>query len=120
MRHRCKKGKLNVESSHRNALMRNMAVSLIEHGCIKVSLAGAKVLRRYIESLITFVNTKSSNESIFVIRYLLPKVAGNILITKKLISLSGKYVKRPGGYTRITKCGYRNNDRMPLAFISFV
>lgn len=120
MRHNCKKGKLNRTHSHRLALMRNMAASLIksEHG-IRVSLASARVLRRYLEPLITFAKRK--DDDVFTIRYLLPKVANDKEVTKKImVELARKYADRPGGYLRIIKCGYRQNDRMPLALVQFI
>lgn len=120
MRHRLKTKKLNRTHSHRISLMRNATISLIKNdGSIKISLAIAKSLRKFVEPLITYGKNNYDKQNV-VMRYLCSKLNTNTEIAKKIITLSDKYKNRPGGYTRIIKYGYRNNDRMPLSIIQFV
>ena len=116
MSNRIKQRKLNRTSSHRNALLRNLAKQLIEHGQIKTTLTKAKELRPFVEKLIT----KSKDNTFLTVRAL--KAALNCKETvKKLVNEIGpKNKDRPGGYTRILKCGFRAGDAAPMAIIQLV
>lgn len=116
MRHRKKGSSLSRNSAARKALMKNMSISLIEHGGIRTTLAKAKHLRPFLERLVT----KSSVKSVANIRYLM-SILGNKDAVYRLIDTIGPfYEKRPGGYLRILKDGYRNGDKAPAALIQFV
>lgn len=117
MRHKLKGRKLNRTSTHRRAMLANMAVSLINHEQIKTTLPKAKELRRYVERLITLgkkgglharrmINSKTHNS--------------NITAEKLLTSLAERYESRNGGYTRIIKTGFRYGDCAHMAIIELV
>jgi large subunit ribosomal protein L17 len=116
MRHRKIKSRLNRTSSHRSALLRNMAASMIEHERIETTLPKARVIRSYIEKLITLgKNDTTSNRRLAFSRL------RNKSATKKLFGeISPRFKERPGGYTRIIKTGFRAGDVSPLGFIEFV
>jgi len=116
MRHRHSGRQLNRNSSHRQAMFRNMASSLVKHGVIKTTVAKAKELRRVIEPLITLAKTDSvANRRLAFARTQDKEVVG-ILFSE----LGARYQERPGGYTRILKCGYRTGDKAPMAYIELV
>lgn len=116
MRHRKIKSRLNRTSSHRSALLRNMASSMIEFERIQTTLPKAKVLRSYVERLITLGKNDTLPNRRLAFSRLRSKTA-----TKKLFGeLSLKFQKRPGGYTRIIKTGFRAGDASPMCFIEFV
>lgn len=116
MRHRKIKSRLNRTSSHRSALLRNMASSMIEHERIETTLPKAKVIRSYVEKLITLgKNDTTSNRRLAFSRL------RNKSATKKLFGeLSPRFKERPGGYTRIIKTGFRAGDASPVGFIEFI
>jgi large subunit ribosomal protein L17 len=116
MRHRHGHRKLNRTSSHRKALLKNLAISLIEHGKIETTLPKAKELRSYIEKLITTSRDVNFNTHRLVFAKLQNKEA-----TKKLINeVAPTYADRNGGYTRITKTRVRRGDATLMAFIELV
>ena len=116
MNHRIKGRKLNRNSAHRKALMRNLAISLIEHEFIKTTLPKAKELRPYIEKIITLAKVDSLANRRQAI-----SILGNQQIIEKLFSVVGKNAaKRNGGYTRIMKYGFRTGDKAPMAIIEIV
>jgi len=116
MRHRHSGRQLNRNSSHRQAMFRNMASSLVKHGVIKTTVAKAKELRRVIEPLITLAKTDSvANRRLAFARTQDKEVVG-ILFSE----LGARYQERPGGYTRILKCGFRTGDKAPMAYIELV
>ena len=116
MRHRHSGRQLNRNSSHRKAMFRNMASSLVKHGVIKTTVAKAKELRRVIEPLITLAKTDSvANRRLAFARTQDKEVVG-ILFSE----LGARYQERPGGYTRILKCGFRTGDKAPMAYIELV
>ncbi|SET77312.1 50S ribosomal protein L17 [Thalassotalea agarivorans] len=116
MRHRKSGRQLNRNSSHRQAMFRNMASSLVKHGVIKTTVAKAKELRRVVEPLITLAKEDSvANRRLAFARTRDQEVVG-ILFNE----LGSRYQDRPGGYTRILKCGYRTGDKAPMAFIELV
>ena len=116
MRHKVSKRKLNRTSSHRKALLANMAVSLIKHEQIKTTLPKAKELAPFVEKLITL----GKKETLQTTKLLMKKLQ-NIQSTNKVKkTLSKRYEKRKGGYTRIVKAGFRYGDNSPMAIIEFV
>ena len=116
MRHRKSGRQLNRNSSHRQAMFRNMASSLVKHGVIKTTVAKAKELRMVVEPLITLAKTDSvANRRLAFARTQDKEVVG-ILFSE----LGARYQERPGGYTRILKCGFRTGDKAPMAYIELV
>lgn len=116
MRHRKSGRHLNRTSSHRDAMFRNMAVSLIEHEMIKTTVAKAKELRRVAEPLITLAKT----DSVANRRLAFSRTRSKSAVGKLFQELGPRYQDRPGGYTRILKCGYRSGDAAPMAFVELV
>ncbi|HJD67341.1 MAG TPA: 50S ribosomal protein L17 [Rickettsia endosymbiont of Bembidion lapponicum] len=116
MRHKIKGRKLNVTSSHRKAMLANMAVSLVTHEQIKTTLPKAKELRPYIEVLVT----KAKDNNLAARRNILSKIRDKKAIEKLIDVLGVRYKDRPGGYTRIVKAGFRYGDLAPIAYIEFV
>jgi large subunit ribosomal protein L17 len=116
MRHRKSGRQLNRNSSHRQAMFRNMAGSLVKHEIIRTTLPKAKELRRVIEPLITMAKSDSvANRRLAFARTRDAEVVG-----KLFTDLGQRYSERPGGYTRIIKCGYRTGDKAPMAYIELV
>jgi large subunit ribosomal protein L17 len=116
MRHRHGYRKLGRTSAHRAALLKNLSISLIEHGKIETTVENAKELRSYVEKLITVAGKGDSNSHKAVFAALQNKEA-----TKKLVNeVAPKYVDRPGGYTRITRTRIRRGDATTMAFIELV
>ena len=116
MRHRKKGRKLGRKVGNRRALLMNLASQLIIHKRIKTTDAKAKELRSFIEPLITLAKKGDLHSRRMVIKKLPQKN-----IVKTLFSeVAPKYIERPGGYTRIVKLGYRDNDRAPVSIIEFV
>lgn len=116
MRHRKKGRKFNRNSSHRDAMFRNMMASLIEHEMIKTTLAKAKELRRFIEPEIT----RAGNDSVHNRRISFANIRNNDAVKKLFDVLGPRYKERPGGYLRIIKCGFRNGDSAPVALVELV
>lgn len=116
MRHRKSGRQLNRNSSHRQAMFRNMASSLIEHEIIKTTLPKAKELRRVAEPLITL----AKEDSVANRRLAFSRTRSKAAVGKLFSELGPRYQARPGGYTRILKCGYRAGDAAPMAFIELV
>ncbi len=116
MRHRKSGRHLNRTSSHRQAMFRNMAVSLIEHEVIKTTLPKAKELRRVAEPLITL----AKKDSVANRRLAFSRMRDKAAVGKLFSEIGPRYQERPGGYTRILKCGYRAGDAAPMAYIELV
>ena len=116
MRHGVAKRKLNKTSSHRIAMLENMAVSLIKNETIKTTLPKAKELRPFVEKIITLgkKNKESSRSSAY--NTLQDKEA----VAKVFKELSVRYKDRNGGYCRIVKAGFRTGDNAPMAFIQLL
>ena len=116
MRHKHGYRKLNRTSSHRKALLKNMAIALIEREKIETTVPKAKELSRYIEKLITTSRNEDLNTHRIVFAALQSKEA-----TKKLINeVAPRYLERNGGYTSIIKTRIRRGDATAMAFISLV
>ncbi|MBW6489386.1 50S ribosomal protein L17 [Sulfurimonas sp.] len=116
MRHRHGYRKLGRTSSHRAALLKNLSISLIEHGKIETTVEKAKELRSYVEKLITVAGKNDSNAHKAVFAALQSKEATKTLVNE----IAPKYVDRPGGYTRITRTRIRRGDATTMAFIELV
>lgn len=107
--------KFNRTSSHRKALLMNLAKALIINGRIKTTLPKAKDLRPYIEKLLT----KSKNENLHTRRILISRLHEPEIVSK-LFNVSKNFKDRNGGYTRILRDGFRYGDMAPMAVIEFV
>ena len=116
MRHRRKGKKLGVNPSHRRALLTNLAENLIIHKRIKTTDARAKELRRYIEPLVT----KAKKGDLNSIRMIAKKIRHKNILDILLNDIAPVYDNRNGGYTRIIKLGFRDNDRASVSLIEFV
>lgn len=116
MRHRKSGRQLNRNSSHRQAMFRNMATSLVEHESIRTTLPKAKELRRVVEPLITM----SKEDSVSKRRLAFARLRDKAAVGKLFSELGPRFSARPGGYTRIMKCGMRPGDNAPMAIIEFV
>lgn len=116
MRHRKSFNHLGRTSSHRKAMLANMATSLILHKRITTTVAKAKALRSYVEPLLTKAKEDTTHSRRIVFSYLRDKYA----ITELFRNVSGKIADRPGGYTRIIKLGKRLGDNAEMALIELV
>lgn len=117
MRHRLHGRKLNRTSSHRKAMLSNMAVALLKHEQITTTLPKAKELRSVVDRLITL----GKRDSLHARRQALSKLGGDTVIVGKLFTtLRDRYAERPGGYTRVLKAGFRYGDMAPMAVIELV
>lgn len=116
MRHRNAGRRLNRNSSHRQAMFRNMAVSLVEHEYIKTTLPKAKELRRVAEPLITLAKT----DSVANRRLAFARLRSDFAVGKLFTDLGPRFQTRPGGYLRILKCGFRDGDKAPMALVMLV
>lgn len=116
MRHRLGLRKLNRTSSHRLAMFRNMAVSLLRHEAIKTTLPKAKEIRRVVEPLITLGKSPSLANR----RLAFDRLRDREIVGKLFSEIGPRYATRPGGYLRILKCGFRVGDNAPMAFIEMV
>lgn len=116
MRHRKAGRRLNRTTSHRTAMFRNMSASLVKHELIKTTLAKAKELRRFVEPLITASKTDSVAQRRLVFNRLRSKEAVGKLFTE----LGPRFQERPGGYCRILKCGFRDGDNAPMAYVELL
>lgn len=117
MRHQRKTVKLGRRQDHRDALLSNLAVSLIEHGRIKTTVAKAKAVRPFVEKLVT----KAKTGSLHARRMALADLRHNVGAVAKLFTEIGPLnLERKGGYTRIVKVGQRRSDASEMAFIEWV
>ena len=116
MRHQKSGRKLNRTSSHRQAMFRNMAASLIRHEEIRTTLPKAKELRRVAEPLITMARSPSLARR----RLAFARLRDSAAVAKLFDELGPRFQDRPGGYTRILKCGFRSGDNAPMALVQLV
>ncbi len=116
MRHRQSGRKLNRNSSHRKAMFRNMAASLLDHEVIKTTLPKAKELRRVAEPLITM----AKSDSVANRRLAFNRLRDRDVVSKLFNELGPRYQDRPGGYLRILKMGFRSGDQAPMALVELV
>lgn len=116
MRHRNGLRKLNRTSSHRLAMFRNMAVSLLQHEAIKTTVPKAKELRRIVEPLITM----GKDPSLANKRLAFARLRDRDIVVKLFAEIGPRYQARNGGYTRILKMGFRQGDNAPMAYMELV
>lgn len=116
MRHRLGLRKLNRTSSHRLAMLRNMTVSLLRHETIKTTLPKAKELRRVVEPMITL----GKKPSLANRRLAFDRIRDREMVVKLFDELGPRYATRNGGYLRILKCGFRQGDNAPMAFVQLL
>lgn len=116
MRHRKSGRKLNRNSSHRKAMFRNMACSLIEFELIKTTVPKAKELRRVVEPLITL----SKKDTVANRRLAFNRMRNREMVTKLFSVLAPRFKERPGGYLRIIKAGFRSGDKAPMAYVELL
>jgi len=116
MRHMKSGRKLNRTSSHRSAMFRNMASSLIKHEVIKTTLPKAKELRRVAEPLITLGKV----DGVANRRVAFSRLRDKEAVGKLFSDLGPRFRERKGGYLRILKCGFRNGDAAPMAYVELL
>lgn len=116
MRHRLSGRKLNRTSSHRRAMFRNMAISLLRHELIRTTVPKAKELRRVVEPLIT----RAKVDTLARRRLTFDRLRDREIVTKLFDDIGPGYRERPGGYTRILKAGFRPGDQAPMAIVQLV
>jgi len=116
MRHRNSGRALSRTTAHREAMMRNMAASLLRHEMIKTTLPKAKELRRVAEPLITM----AKEDSLAKRRLAFARLRDRDAVTKLFGEIAPRYKARPGGYLRILKCGFRDGDNAPMAIVELV
>lgn len=116
MRHRLGLRKLNRTSSHRLAMLRNMTVSLLRHEAIKTTLPKAKELRRVVEPMITL----GKNPTLANKRLAFDRLRDREIVVKLFAEIGPRYATRPGGYLRILKCGFRDGDNAPMAYVELI
>lgn len=122
MKHRIKQRKLNRTTSHRKAMLANMASSLIKHEQITTTLPKAKELRPFVEKLITLGKHASAKPETALAkrRQVISKLRDEAQAKKIFDVLAERYEDRPGGYVRVLKAGFRYGDAAPMAVIELV
>ena len=116
MRHRKAGRKLNRNSSHRKALLKNLAIALIEQDIIKTTLPKAKELRKVLEPLITL----GKEDTVANRRLAFKKLRSDAAVAKLFTEIAVNAKERNGGYTRIIKAGFRPGDKADMAYIELV
>ena len=116
MRHRKTGRKLNRNSSHRKALMRSLAISIILHESVKTTLAKAKEIRGFLEPLVTLakLNNVANQRKVYA------KLRDKAAVAKLFNEIGPRFIERPGGYLRVIKRGYRSGDKSPIAQVEFL
>ena len=124
MRHRRKTVKLQRKQDHRDALLMNLATSLIEHRRIRTTLAKAKALRPYAEKLVTLgkraLAATEAKDALHCRRQAIGTLRSTAVVKTLFTEIAVASKDRKGGYTRITKLGQRRSDSAPMAFIEWV
>lgn len=116
MRHRKGPAKLGRTSTHRTAMLANMAAALIKHEQIVTTLPKAKALRAVVEKLITLGKKGDLGSR----RLAIARLRDEAMVRKLFAEIAERYAERPGGYTRVLKAGFRYGDNAPLAVIELV
>ncbi len=116
MRHRKSGRQLGRNSSHRQAMFKNMSASLLRHEVIRTTLPKAKELRRVAEPLITLAKEDTVSKR----RLAFSRLRDKEVVGKLFDELGPRYKERPGGYLRILKCGFRPGDKAPMAIVELV
>ena len=113
MHHRKSGKKLNRNSSHRDAMWKNMCVSLLKHEIIRTTQVKAKELRRFVEPLITLAKV----DSVANRRLAFSRLRDKAIVAKLFTKIAPRHKDRPGGYTRVLKYDFRKGDNAPMAII---
>lgn len=116
MRHKVGHRKLQRPTAHRNAMLRNMAASLIKHEQIQTTLPKARELRPYVEKLITLAKKGGLSNR----RLAMSRLMDDTQLVKLFDALATRYADRDGGYTRVIKAGFRGSDAAPMGIIELV
>jgi large subunit ribosomal protein L17 len=116
MRHKVGHRKLQRPTAHRNAMLRNMAASLIKHEQIQTTLPKARELRPYVEKLITLAKKGGLSNR----RLAMSRLMDDTQLVKLFDTLAARYADRDGGYTRVIKAGFRGSDAAPMGVIELV
>jgi large subunit ribosomal protein L17 len=116
MRHKMGHRKLQRPTAHRNAMLRNMAASLIKHEQIKTTLPKARELRPYVEKLITLAKKGGLSNR----RLAMSRLMDDTQLVKLFDTLATRYADRAGGYSRVVKAGFRGSDAAPMGIIELV
>ncbi len=116
MRHRNSGRQLSRNSTHRKAMLQNLAASILRHEVIKTTLPKAKEVRRVVEPMITM----AKDDSVAKRRLVFDRLRDREMVTKLFNDLGPHYKERPGGYLRILKAGFRPGDNAPMAIIQLV
>jgi len=116
MRHKMGHRKLQRPTAHRNAMLRNMAASLIKHEQIKTTLPKARELRPYVEKLITLAKKGGLSNR----RLAMSRLMDDTQLVKLFDMLATRYADRAGGYSRVVKAGFRGSDAAPMGIIELV
>ncbi|MEK9829037.1 MAG: 50S ribosomal protein L17 [Alphaproteobacteria bacterium] len=116
MRHRKGPAKLGRTSTHRQAMLANMAAALVKHEQIVTTLPKAKALRPVVEKLITLAKKGDLSSR----RLAIARLRDEAMVRKLFSTLAERYNERPGGYTRVLKAGFRYGDDAPMAVIELV
>jgi large subunit ribosomal protein L17 len=116
MRHRKGPAKLGRTSTHRQAMLANMAAALVKHEQIVTTLPKAKALRPVVEKLITLAKKGDLSSR----RLAIARLRDEAMVRKLFSTLAERYIERPGGYTRVLKAGFRYGDDAPMAVIELV
>jgi large subunit ribosomal protein L17 len=116
MRHKVSGRRLGRTTAHRKATMQNMVASLIQHELIQTTVPKAKELRREIEPLIT----RAKEDSLHNRRIAFDRLRNRDAVQKLFQDLGPRFSKRPGGYLRILRCGFRVGDNAPMAYVELV
>jgi large subunit ribosomal protein L17 len=116
MRHGLGLRKLNRDSAHRTAMLRNLTNALLQHEVIQTTLPKAKELRRVAEPIITLGKSPSLANR----RLAFARLRDRDLVTKLFDELGPRYANRRGGYLRILKCGFRKGDNAPMAYVELM
>jgi len=116
MRHRNTGRQLSRNSSHRKAMLQNLAVSILRHETVKTTLPKAKEVRRVVEPLITL----AKDDSVAKRRLAFDRIRDRDMVTKLFNELGPHYKTRQGGYLRILKAGFRAGDNAPMAIVQLV
>ena len=116
MRHRKSGRKLGRNSSHRKAMFRNLAASLLRHETVRTTLPKAKELRRVVEPLITLAKEDGVSRR----RLAFDRLRDDVAVGRLFGELGPRFKSRPGGYLRILKIGYRAGDSAPMAIVQLL
>jgi large subunit ribosomal protein L17 len=116
MRHRKAGRKFSITASHRVALFRNLTTALIHNEMIRTTLPKAKEIRRFAEPLITL----AKSDTLAARRLAFSRIRDREAVTKLFSDLGPRFRSRPGGYLRVLKCGFRQGDSTPMAYVEWV